>query len=342
MSKILLTGGAGYIGSHIAVELLKNNYEVVIIDNLSNSTPETIDRIEKISGKWPEFYKIDLCDLDELKKFFAKQDNINGVVHLAGFKAAGESVKKPLDYYRNNLLTLENLLICVLDKKIKNLIFSSSASVYGEPEILPIKETDPIKQPANPYGNTKKIGEEILKDIAAANKEFNCIALRYFNAAGAHDSGLIGELPKGAPENLIPFITQTGAGLRDELKVFGNDYKTPDGTCIRDYIHVVDLAKAHIKALERLALGKNKNNFEVFNIGTGKGASVMEAIKAFEKASGQKLKYKIVERRPGDPDTVFTATDLAKKELGWQAEKNFDEIVASAWIWEKNLRKINK
>ena len=341
MPKILLTGGAGYIGSHIAVELLNNNYEVVIIDNFSNSTPETIDRIEKITGKRPEFYKIDLCDLDELKKFFAKENDISGIVHLAGFKAAGESVKKPLDYYRNNLLTLENLLICALDKKIKSLIFSSSASVYGKPEKLPVDEATPIKQPMNPYGNTKKIAEEILRDVAKANSKFNCIALRYFNAAGAHESGLIGELPQGAPENLIPFITQTGAGVRDELKVFGDDYNTPDGTCIRDYIHVVDLAKAHVKALERLAGEKNKNNFEVFNIGTGKGASVMEAIKAFEKASGQKLKYKIVERRPGDPDTVFTATDLAKEELGWQAEKNFDEILESAWQWEKNLRGIN-
>ena len=340
MPKILLTGGAGYIGSHLAVELLENNYEVIIIDNLSNSTPETIDRIKKITGKRPEFYKIDLCDLNKLKKFFAGQNKIDAVVHLAGFKAVGESVKKPLAYYRNNLLSLENLLVCVLEKKIKNLIFSSSAAVYGEPEKLPLKETSPIKRPSNPYGNTKKIAEEILKDVAGADDKFNCIALRYFNAAGAHDSGLIGELPKGAPENLIPFITQTAAGLRGELKVFGDDYKTPDGTCIRDYIHVEDLAKAHLKALSRLIAGKNKNNFEVFNIGTGKGASVMEAIKAFEKASGQKLKYKIVGRRPGDPDAVFTDTSLAKKELGWQAEKNLDEIMASAWQWKKNLRGI--
>lgn len=305
-----------------------------------NSTPETINRIKKITGKRPEFYKLDLCDLNKLKSFFTKQNNINGVVHLAGFKAAGESVKKPLDYYRNNLLSLENLLVCVLDKKIKNLIFSSSASVYGEPEKVPVKETSPIKRPTNPYGNTKKIGEEILRDVASANSKFNCIALRYFNAAGAHDSGLIGELPKGAPENLVPFITQTAAGLRSELKVFGNNYNTPDGTCVRDYIHVVDLAKAHVKALERLSARKNKNNFEVFNIGTGKGASVMEAIKAFEKVSGQKLKYKIVGRRPGDPDEVFTDTSLAKKELGWKAEKSFDDIMSSAWKWEKNLRHI--
>ena len=340
MTKILLTGGAGYIGSHLAVELLEKNYEVVIIDNLSNSTPETIDRIEKISGRRPEFYKFDLCDSTELKKFFAKQNNINGVIHLAAFKAVGESVKKPLDYYRNNLLSLENLLTYVLEKKINNFIFSSSAAVYGEPEKLPIKETAPIKQPTNPYGNTKKIGEEILRDVAAASDKFNCISLRYFNAAGAHGSGLIGELPQGAPENLIPFITQTAAGVRAELKVFGDDYNTPDGTCVRDYIHVVDLAKAHIKALERLIAGKNKNNFEVFNIGTGKGASVMEAIKVFEKVSGQKLKYKIVGRRPGDPDTVFTDTALAKQELDWQAEKKFDEILSSAWSWEKNLRGI--
>ena len=340
MLKILLTGGNGYIGSHLAVELIKNNYEVVIIDNLSNSAPETIDRIEKITGKRPEFYKIDLCDLNKLKGFFFEQNDISGVVHLAGFKAAGESVKKPLDYYRNNLLTLENLLICVLDKKIKSLIFSSSASVYGEPEKLPVDETTPIKKPMNPYGNTKKIGEEILKDVANANSEFNCIALRYFNAAGAHDSGLIGELPQGAPENLVPFITQTGAGVRGELKVFGDDYNTADGTCVRDYIHVVDLAKAHLKALERLIAGKNKSNFEIFNIGTGKGASVREAIKAFEKASGKKLKYKIVGRRPGDPAAIFTDTNLAKKELGWRAEKSFDEILASAWQWEKNLRGI--
>lgn len=341
MPKILLTGGTGYIGSHIAVELLKNNYEAVIIDNLSNSTPETIDRIEKITGERPEFYKIDLCDFDKLNDFFSSQNDIDGVIHLAGFKAAGESVRKPLAYYKNNLLALENLLICLLEKRINNFIFSSSASVYGEPEKLPIKETAPVKQPTNPYGNTKKIGEEILRDVAGANNKFNCIALRYFNAAGAHDSGLIGELPRGAPENLIPFITQTAAGVRAELKVFGDDYNTPDGTCIRDYIHVVDLAKAHIKAIERLIAGKNENSFEVFNIGTGRGASVREAIKAFEKASGQKLKYKIAERRPGDPDEVYTDTALAKKELGWQAEKNLDDILASAWKWEKNLRGIN-
>jgi len=340
MPKILLTGGAGYIGSHTAVELLKNNYEVVIIDNLSNATPETITRIKKLAGKRPEFYKIDLCDLGKLKNFFAKQNNLNGVVHLAGFKAAGESVKNPLKYYRNNLLSLENLLIFVLEKKIKNFIFSSSASVYGEPEKLPIKESAPVRQPTNPYGNTKKIGEEILKDVASVNKKFNCIALRYFNAAGARDSGLIGELPKGVPENLVPFITQTAAGLRKELKVFGDDYDTPDGTCVRDYIHVMDLATAHVKAIARLEVGKNKNNFEVFNIGTGQGASVMQAIKAFEKASGQKLKYKIVGRRAGDPDAIYTDTSLANKELGWQAERNFDEIMASAWQWEKNLRGI--
>jgi len=342
MPKILLTGGAGYIGSHIAVELLERKYQVVIIDNFSNSTPETIDRIEKITGQRPEFYKIDLCDLGKLKSFFAKQNDISAIIHLAGFKAVGESVKKPLDYYRNNLLSLENLLIYVLEKKINNFIFSSSASVYGEPEKLPIKETAPLKQPSNPYGNTKKIGEEILRDIAAVNDKFNCIALRYFNAAGAHDSGLIGELPKGVPNNLIPFITQTGAGVRGELEVFGNDYKTPDGTCVRDYIHVVDLAKAHLKALERLIAGKNKSNFEVFNIGTGKGASVKEAIKSFEKASGKKLKYKIIGRRPGDPAAIFTDTNLARKELGWQVEKNFAEIMASAWKWEKNLRGIIK
>lgn len=340
MSKILLTGGAGYIGSHIAVELLKNNYEVVIIDSLFNSTSETIGRIKKITGQRPEFHKIDLCDLNKLKTFFSKQNDINAIVHLAGFKAVGESVKKPLDYYRNNLLSLENLLIQVLEKGIKNLIFSSSASVYGEPEKLPIKETAPIKRPTNPYGNTKKIGEEILKDVAAANNKFNCIALRYFNAAGAHDSGLIGELPQGAPENLVPFITQTAAGIRGELKVFGDDYKTPDGTCVRDYVHVMDLAKAHIKAIERLLAGKNKSNFEVFNVGTGQGTSVLEAIKAFEKVSGQKLKYKIVERRPGDPDQLFTDTSLVNRELGWRAEKSFEEIMASAWNWEKNLRGI--
>lgn len=341
MPKILLTGGAGYIGSHIAIELLKNKYEVVIADNLSNSTPETISRIETITGQRPEFHKIDLCDLGVLKNFFAKENNIDAVIHLAGFKAAGESVKEPLKYYINNLVSLQNLLIYVLEKKIKNFIFSSSAAVYGEPEKLPLKETSPIKRPTNPYGNTKKIAEEILKDVASANNKFKCVALRYFNAAGAHDSGLIGELPKSAPENLIPFITQTAAGIRSELKVFGDDYKTPDGTCIRDYIHVVDLAKAHIKALERLIAGKNKSNFEVFNIGTGKGASVMEAIKSFEKVSGQKLKYKIVGRRPSDPEAVFTDTSLAKKILGWQAEKGLDEIMASAWRWEKNLRGIN-
>jgi len=340
MSKILLTGGTGYIGSHIAVELLNHDYETIIIDNLANSTIETLDRIETITGRRPEFHKIEMCELNDLQGFFKKQQKLDAVVHLAGFKAAGQSVKQPLEYYRNNLLSLENLLICLLERGINNIIFSSSAAVYGIPDSLPIKETDPIKQPVNPYGNTKKIGEEILRDVAKANNNFRCIALRYFNAAGAHDSGLIGELPIGSPENLVPFITQTGAGVRDELKVFGNDYNTPDGTCVRDYVHVVDLAKAHLKSLERLSQNKNLKNFEFFNIGTGKGSSVLEAIKAFEKASGSKLKYEIVARRPGDPDTLFTATELAKRELGWQAEKNLDDILGSAWQWEKNLRGI--
>lgn len=340
MKKILLTGGAGYIGSHIAVELLQDGYEVVIIDNLANSTIKTIDRIKTITGKRPEFYKIDLCDLSKLKKFFVGQKKIDAIIHLAGYKSVGESVRNPLDYYRNNLLSLENLMIFVLEKKIPNFIFSSSAAVYGVPDKLPIKETAPVKKPTNPYGNTKKIIEEILFDLASVNKNFNCIALRYFNAAGAHKSGLIGELPIGAPENLIPFITQTGAGVRPELKVFGNDYKTPDGTCLRDYIHVEDLASAHVKSIKRLLAKKNKSNFEVFNIGTGQGASVMDVIKAFEKASQQKLKYKIVGRRPGDPDAIYADASLAKKELDWQTEKNLFDMVASAWNWEKKLRGI--
>ena len=342
MIKCLVTGGTGYIGSHVAVELMNNGREVVIIDNLCNSSPATVSRIKALTGRRPEFHKIDLCDSEKLNKFFSGQSGIKAVIHLAGLKAAGESVKKPLVYYRNNLLALENLLSHVLAKRIKNFIFSSSASVYGKPDKLPIRESALIKRPANPYGNTKKICEEILQDVVKASGELKCVSLRYFNAAGAHDSGLIGELPPGAPENLIPFITQTAAGVRKELKVFGNDYNTPDGTCVRDYIHVVDLAKAHIKALERLLGARNKNNFEVFNIGTGRGVSVLEAIKAFEKVSGQKLKYKIVSRRPGDPDTVFTATELARKELGWRAEKNLEKIMASAWNWEKKLRGINK
>src|SRR5690554_6661716 len=338
--KILVTGGTGYIGSHTVVELQEAGYEVLIVDNLSNSTLEVLENIEKITGKRPSFEKFDLADKDKTFEYFEKNKGINAIIHFAASKAVNESVEKPLLYYRNNLVSLINLIDCQLKYDVPYIVFSSSCTVYGQPDKLPVTEDTPRKDAESPYGNTKKVNEDILKDTIAANPQVKGIALRYFNPVGAHPSALIGELPLGIPQNLVPFITQTAAGVREELRVFGDDYNTPDGSAIRDYINVVDLARAHVVAIERLLYKKNKNNFEVFNLGTGKGVSVLEMVKGFEKTTGKKLNYKIVERRTGDIEKIWADTTLANNELGWKAEKNIEETLHSAWEWEKKVRNI--
>lgn len=338
--KILVTGGTGYIGSHTVVELQESGYEVIVVDNLSNSGIEVLDNIEKITGIKPLFEEFDLADRDKTAGFFARNKNIEAIIHFAAFKAVGESVQKPLNYYRNNLVSLMNILENQIQYGISNMVFSSSCTVYGQPEVLPVTEQTPRKDAESPYGNTKRICEDILSETIAVNPQINGIALRYFNPVGAHSSALIGELPLGVPQNLVPFITQTAAGLRDELKVFGNDYNTSDGSAVRDYIHVVDLAKAHVIAIERLLNGKNKLNYEVFNLGTGTGLSVLEVVTGFERATGVKLNYKIVDRRAGDIEKIWADTTFANVELGWKAEKGLEETLLSAWNWEKRVRGI--
>ena len=339
MKKVLVTGGLGYIGSHTVVELQNAGFELVIIDNLSNSSLEVLDGIIEITGKTPLFEKIDLRQKSEVIQFFEKYQDISGIIHFAASKAVGESVENPLLYYENNLSTLIYLLQACNNYTIENFIFSSSCTVYGEPDKLPIDESAPIKKATSPYGNTKQISEEILNDSCKVSN-LKSIALRYFNPIGAHDSSKIGELPLGIPQNLVPFITQTAAGLRDQLSVFGDDYPTEDGSCIRDYIHVVDLAKAHVVALERLLRDRNSNQFETFNIGTGKGSSVLEVVHAFEKVTQQKLNYKIVDRREGDVISVYADTKKANDVLGWKAEKSMEESLLSSWNWEKKVRNI--
>ena len=338
--KILVTGGTGYIGSHTVVELQESGYDVVIVDDLSNSGIEVLDNIEKITGIKPSFEKFDLAEREKTDDFFKRNQGISAIIHFAASKAVGESVEKPLLYYHNNLVSLMNLLECQIKYDVPNIVFSSSCTVYGQPDVLPVTEQTPRKDAESPYGNTKRVNEDILKDSITANPQIKGIALRYFNPIGAHSSALIGELPLGVPQNLVPFVTQTAAGLRDELKVFGNDYNTPDGSAIRDYINVVDLAKAHVIAIERLLNGKNKSNYEIFNLGTGTGLSVLQIVKGFEKATGVKLKYKIVGRRAGDIEQIWADTVLANKELGWKAEKGMEETLLSAWNWEKNVRGI--
>ena len=335
--QVLITGGTGYIGSHTAVEFIQAGYEVIIIDNLSNSKIDSLDGIKKITGVKPKFYEFDLTDKLKLEEFFVNQPNIEAIIHFAAYKAVGESVDKPLMYYQNNLISLMNLLELMPKYDIKSFVFSSSCTVYGEPDELPVKESSAIKPATSPYGNTKQIAEEIIGDYMKVKADLKSIALRYFNPVGAHESSAIGELPLGVPNNLVPFITQTAIGIRKELSVFGDDYDTPDGTCIRDYIHVVDLAKAHVIATERLLKNKNKTNFEVFNLGTGDGISVLEVIKSFEKVSGQKLNYKIVDRREGDVVKVYSHTKFANEELGWKTEKKLDDMMLSSWNWEKKL-----
>ena len=338
-NKILVTGGTGYIGSHTTVELIEDGFEVVIIDNLYNSEAEVTDRIARITGAKPHLSVFDICDREKLMEFFQKQEDIAGIIHFAAYKAVGESVNKPLDYYRNNLLSLINLLDAMKVNGIHNLVFSSSCTVYGQPEKLPVTEDAPIQPAVSPYGNTKQIGEEIIRDTAAASQDINAISLRYFNPIGAHPSALIGELPRGVPENLVPYITQTAYGLRKELRVFGNDYNTPDGSCIRDYLHVVDLAKAHVTAVKRLVENRNKSKYEVFNLGTGQGVTVLEAIKSFERVSGIRLNYQITGRRAGDIEKIWADPSLANRELGWRTVSTLDESMRTAWEWEKYIRK---
>lgn len=337
--KILVTGGLGFIGSHTTVELQNKGYEVIIIDDLSNSTEKVLDGIVAITGKRPIFEKIDLKDRSKVEDFFKRHQDVAGVIHFAASKAVGESVEKPLLYYENNIGTLVYLLKELSKKNKSSFIFSSSCTVYGQADKMPITESAPVKTAESPYGNTKQMGEEIIRDTCKVTPGINAIALRYFNPMGAHPSTEIGELPIGVPQNLVPFITQTGMGIREQLSVFGGDYPTEDGTCIRDYIHVVDLAKAHVVALERLLNGKNQDNYEVFNVGTGKGSSVLEVIKSFEKVSGKKLNYKIVDRRPGDITSAYADTTKANKVLGWKAESTLDEAMKSAWLWEEKIRK---
>lgn len=338
--KILVTGGTGYIGSHTVVELQESGYDVVVVDDLSNSSMDVLDNIEKITGTKPTFEQFNLSDKAKTVDFFKRNKGIEAIIHFAAFKAVGESVQVPLNYYRNNLVSLMNLLDCQREFDIPNMVFSSSCTVYGQPEKLPVTEATPRKDAESPYGNTKRVSEDILQDSVKAYPGLKAIALRYFNPIGAHPTALIGELPLGVPQNLVPFITQTAAGLRDELKVFGDDYNTPDGSAIRDYINVVDLAKAHVTAIARLLEEKNKTNYEIFNLGTGDGLSVLEVVKGFEKATGEKLNYKIVDRRAGDVEQIWADTTYANEELGWKAEKALDETLLSAWNWEKRVRGI--
>ena len=337
MNKILVTGGLGYIGSHVVVELQKMEFEVVIIDNLSNSSLEVLDRIEEITGIKPGFEKIDLKEKHDVTRFFNNHADLDGIIHFAASKTVGESVNNPLKYYENNVNSLVYLLEEMNKLASPKLIFSSSCTVYGQADKLPITENSPIKEAESPYGNTKIVGEQIVKDCCKANNSLQSIILRYFNPIGAHDSANIGELPVGVPQNLVPVITQTGIGIRDELSIFGNDYPSPDGTCIRDYIHVVDLAKAHVAAIKRLLQKKNYTNHEFFNIGTGKGASVIEVVKAFEAVSGIKLNYIFKDRRAGDVASYLADTSKANKVLGWRSELSLKDALASAWKWEKKL-----
>jgi len=331
-SKILVTGGLGFIGSHTVVELQKAGYDVIIIDDLSNTRLEVLDGITEITKIRPDFVQMDLKEKEDVATFF-KEHKIDGVIHFAASKAVGESVENPIKYYENNISTLVYLLKSMAENNVPHLIFSSSCTVYGQADELPITENAPVKRAESPYGNTKQIGEEIIEDLTKV-EDITAIALRYFNPIGAHESVLIGELPIGVPQNLIPFVTQTAAGLREELSVFGDDYPTPDGTAVRDYIHVVDLAKAHICALQRLLKGKNKSKMEFFNVGTGTGSSVLDVINVFQKVNGTVLKYKIVDRREGDITAAYANTKLANEELGWKAELGLEEALSSAWQWQ--------
>lgn len=332
-TRILVTGGTGYIGSHTVVELQQLGYDVFIIDNLSNSNIDVLDKIEKITDIKPHFEKIEMCDELAMKNYFERNKNIAAVIHFAACLQVDESVRLPLKYYHNNLRSTLNLIDCMNDNGISNLVFSSSCTVYGNPDILPVDEKAPVKKAMSPYGNTKQMCEEIIENVSNT-KWLNAITLRYFNPIGAHDSSLIGEVQHGIPHHLIPYITETASGKRESLNVFGGDYNTHDGTCVRDYIHVVDIAKAHIVAIERLMNKVNADNFEVYNLGTGIGYSVLDIINAFEKATSIKIKYKIVDRRAGDVEAVYANTTLANNQLGWKAERDIENMMKTAWNWE--------
>jgi UDP-glucose 4-epimerase len=336
--KVLVTGGLGFIGSHTIVELQQKGIEVVVIDNLCNSSLTVLDGIEKISGIRPYFEQLDLRDKSAVFSFFESQANIDGMIHFAASKAVGESVENPLLYYENNINTLVYVLQALEKYNISNFIFSSSCTVYGQADVLPITENAPIKKAESPYGNTKQIGEEIIQDTCKISSNLNAISLRYFNPIGAHSSAEIGELPIGVPQNLVPFITQTAIGVRKELSVFGNDYPTTDGTCVRDYIHVVDLAKAHVLAIERLVNNKNTSNYETYNIGTGKGSTVLEVINSFEKISNTSLNYSFAPRRSGDVVEAYADNRKVSSDLGWKAESSLDDAMLSAWNWENKLK----
>jgi UDP-glucose 4-epimerase len=333
---ILVTGGTGYIGSHTVVELQNNGYEVIILDNLSNSNIKVLGQITAITGKTPQFIQLDLRDKAALTEFIAAHRNITGVIHFAASKSVGESVKEPLLYYENNICTLVNLLGAFAGREI-NFVFSSSCTVYGQPDVLPVTETAPVKTAESPYGNTKQIGEEILRETAAGSTGLKVIALRYFNPVGAHASALIGELPNGVPQNLVPFVTQTAIGKRELLTVYGDDYDTPDGSCIRDYIHVVDLAKAHVAAIARMEAGKMDSVYETFNIGTGNGNSVLEVLRAFQRVNGVPVNFRIGAPREGDIMKIWGDVDKAATVLNWKAELTLDDMLASAWAWEKYI-----
>ena len=336
--RILVTGGTGYIGSHTVVELQKAGYPVVIIDNLSNSNREVLDGIERISGIRPDFVEADCTDLNALKKLFADYPGIKGIINFAASKAVGESVEKPILYYRNNLNTLLNLLDLMGPNGVKGIVFSSSCTVYGEPDHNPVTEQSPIKKATSPYGNTKQISEEIITDVINSGAPFKSVILRYFNPIGAHPSAEIGELPNGVPQNLVPYLTQTAMGIRKELSVFGDDYNTPDGSCIRDYINVVDLAKAHVLAVERMLNDASEDKIEIFNLGTGLGTSVLGLIDAFERSTGVKVPHKIIGRRAGDIEKVWADPTYANNVLGWKAETSLDDTMRSAWAWQLKLR----
>ena len=329
--RILVTGGTGYIGSHTVVELQQSGYDVVIVDNLSNSSADVVDNIEKVSGIRPAFEKLDCLDLEGMDKLFTKYPGIKGIIHFAASKAVGESVQKPLLYYRNNLVSLINLLELMPKHGVEGIIFSSSCTVYGQPDVLPVTEEAPIKKAESPYGNTKQINEEIIRDTVASGSPINAIMLRYFNPIGAHPTALIGELPNGVPQNLLPYVTQTAMGIREKLSVFGDDYDTPDGTGVRDYIHVVDLAIGHVKAIAKI---KENPGLKIYNLGTGKGYSVLDIVKNFEAATGIKIPYEIKPRRAGDIATNYADASLAKKELGWVAERDIKEMCEDSWRWQ--------
>lgn len=337
--RVLVTGGAGYIGSHTTVELINAGYDVIIVDNLSNSDRSSIDGIRRITGVEPIFIEADCCSKEAMRRVFDEYD-FQSVIHFAAYKAVGESVSEPLKYYHNNIMSLTTILELMTEYKRQNIVFSSSATVYGDADTLPVTELTPRKPATSPYGNTKQIAEDILRDTTSAIPTLRGIALRYFNPIGAHPSAHIGELPRGVPNNLVPYITQTAAGIRECLGIFGDDYPTPDGSCLRDYIDIVDLARAHVVAIGRMIEGRNKSNFEIFNVGTGRPVSVFELVKGFEKANNLKLNYKVVPRRAGDVTAVWADTTLANNELGWHAERELDDTLRAAWAWERNVRGI--